>query len=355
MFQRQWFDERMQIGLKADSIQFEALMKSGKLETAYNMTNDIKGNEDYWQRMKQRVIGMRDLKQKQTGKRIVLVGWIGFWPGFDIYNNQLLDYIKLATTEVDYVTTRDLAEANLIMVSCYGDISKLWENQKAKRILFLGENIRPSYTHFDASLSFDICNYQGRNVYLPLWMLEIDWLNKREDYPDRRIYPITEFTRRRTTNMKNRLAKVVFVGNNSEPFRYSIVQHLEKNGLIDVYGSHTKPVDDKIELLKRYRMTIAMENSIYPGYITEKGIHAYIAGTPAIYWGDKEEGGFFSRNKLFRSVETRKSLEDIESIVRKAVSNENNLHIEPLFEKEKLRNYFFKSISGIRGLLAEFT
>ena len=37
-----------------------------------------------------------------------------------------------------------------------------------------------------------------------------------------------------------------------------------------------------------YNFTIAFENSDYPGYITEKIIHAFIAGTIPLYWGGGE-------------------------------------------------------------------
>lgn len=44
-------------------------------------------------------------------------------------------------------------------------------------------------------------------------------------------------------------------------------------------------VDDKIEFQKKYRFTIAFENSIMDGYVTEKIIQAWASGTVPIYYG----------------------------------------------------------------------
>ena len=56
--------------------------------------------------------------------------------------------------------------------------------------------------------------------------------------------------------------EVVFVGNNSEPFREYILSILPKYNIkVDRYGSHTRPVNNKIELLKKYKMSLCLENS----------------------------------------------------------------------------------------------
>ncbi len=51
------------------------------------------------------------------------------------------------------------------------------------------------------------------------------------------------------------------------------------------YPNYYGPVKNKIDTLKNYNFTIAFENTDYPGYITEKIIHAFIAGTIPLYWG----------------------------------------------------------------------
>lgn len=54
------------------------------------------------------------------------------------------------------------------------------------------------------------------------------------------------------------------------------------------YSNYYGSVKNKIKTLMNYNFTIAFENSDYPGYITEKVIHAFVAGTIPLYWGGGE-------------------------------------------------------------------
>lgn len=51
------------------------------------------------------------------------------------------------------------------------------------------------------------------------------------------------------------------------------------------YPNYYGRVKNKIKTLMNYNFTIAFENTDHPGYITEKIIHAFIAGTIPLYWG----------------------------------------------------------------------
>ena len=46
------------------------------------------------------------------------------------------------------------------------------------------------------------------------------------------------------------------------------------------------PVENKIEFFRQYKFSIAMENSDGDGYISEKIVESFIAGTIPIYYGD---------------------------------------------------------------------
>ena len=126
--------------------------------------------------------------------------------------------------------------------------------------------------------------YGGRNIYLPLWHLEIDWFGKK--YEDRHTYNSNIFTQSRVYDYKERKNRVVYIGNNAEPYREHILTCMEEKGIIvDRYGSQSNPVEDKIAKLSEYKVALVFENSYYPGYMTEKLIHAHLAGTNCLYWG----------------------------------------------------------------------
>jgi hypothetical protein len=68
--------------------------------------------------------------------------------------------------------------------------------------------------------------------------------------------------------------------------RFRAVRALEKIGEVDVFGPVVgKPIQSKLEIAKNYRYTLCFENDIYPGYVTEKPMEAYLAETVPLYWG----------------------------------------------------------------------
>jgi hypothetical protein len=52
--------------------------------------------------------------------------------------------------------------------------------------------------------------------------------------------------------------------------------------------------DKKTAFLKQYKFTIAFENESAPNYTTEKILHAFVAGSIPIYWGNPNVGRLFN-------------------------------------------------------------
>ena len=51
------------------------------------------------------------------------------------------------------------------------------------------------------------------------------------------------------------------------------------------FNNYYGATEDKQKTLKQYNFTLVFENCDYDGYITEKIIHAFLAGTIPLYWG----------------------------------------------------------------------
>jgi len=54
---------------------------------------------------------------------------------------------------------------------------------------------------------------------------------------------------------------------------------------IDVFGRGIREVDDKWDAISPYKYHIALENSVYPHYWTEKLADVYLSGAYPIYYG----------------------------------------------------------------------
>lgn len=62
------------------------------------------------------------------------------------------------------------------------------------------------------------------------------------------------------------------------------------------YQSHSAAWQDNILLYRQYRFCLVMENSISPGYITEKILNAFLGGCIPIYYGPDDVFDVFNRN-----------------------------------------------------------
>lgn len=78
-------------------------------------------------------------------------------------------------------------------------------------------------------------------------------------------------------------------------FRVSCVEALKASQLpVDVYGVGYNPIPAKIEGLKDYRYSIAIENGVHQNYFTEKILDCFLTGTIPIYKGCPNIGDFFN-------------------------------------------------------------
>jgi hypothetical protein len=59
------------------------------------------------------------------------------------------------------------------------------------------------------------------------------------------------------------------------------------------FSNYCGAAKDKLQTLSEYNFVLAFENTDYPGYITEKIIHAFMAGTIPLYWGG---GGYLKES-----------------------------------------------------------
>jgi hypothetical protein len=260
------------------------------------------------------------------------IAFLDFWYDFQPENNFFIHLVRSIKENVNITSPE---RADIIFHSCFGDSHKKYNS---KKIFFTGENLRPDFNNCDLSLSFDFDDYNNRNLRLPLWYLYIDWFNvKSYGNPDWLI-PVeylsneNEFTKKD----KNQFCSTVF----SSPYdsRFNMVNLLNEYKQVDCYGKiHNNKLPDgekyKMDVISNYKFNICFENSIYPGYFTEKLLHAKIAGCIPIYYSDKSYSTDFNKNCCINLIDFENEYELIEYI--KEIDNYDNLYnkikSEPLF------------------------
>lgn len=171
-----------------------------------------------------------------------------------------------------------------------------------------GENERPPQGKWDGYFTFDTEDFDGRNVYLPLWWLTTTdlfgsnvspWLGK--------AVTLKELTSSRRAQYESRHKFcVAFIGK-AYPYRLHAIEALSRFGQVDVFGSvnrrgkRFKP-ESKIDIAKDYRFMFAFENDLYPGYVTEKAPEAWATGAIPLYWG-LESDKYFNPKSMINALD----------------------------------------------------
>ncbi len=355
MFERQWHHPLSQAGLQERVNQLESYILNKQYDIASRLLFSIDNIPLYYKKRQfRRLQWLIRRNEISSLSKVVKVLFHGFWPDMDPVNCQLLDILQASSPSLRFTVTKRGDEADILFQSCYTDSLPTEFAPQALRLLFLGENIRPSYTAFDYSLSCDMSSYLGRNIYTPLWIFEVDWFNKTT-YPDRNPKSLSAISNGFHYNPDTRNGKIVYVGNNSEPHRISTIRCLQEHGFsLDIYGSQTRPVRDKNLLYSQYSLALAFENSYYPGYTTEKLIHAFQSHTPVLYWGCLD-ASVIKRSDFLYEFNPYDNPDDMIRFVGNFLKSNSTRFYPALVEKNEVNYLFKKILSGISRIMSQFT
>lgn len=270
-----------------------------------------------------------------------------FWSPFDPENNFFIHALKQCFDDVEVVLPED---ADVMFFSVFGRENTMYKH--CKKIFFTGENIRPNLNRCDYSFTFDFDDYRGRNFRLPLWYLYIDWFNvgtyenPQWLIPEAYLYGENEFTQ----TSKEKFCTIVF-GKLVES-RLNAIQKMSEYKKVDVYGKvnphYILPDGEKykLDLISNYKFSLCYENSVTPGYHTEKLLHGKIAGNIPIYYGDVSVEKDFNSNCFINSVNM--SNEELVEKVKEIDLNDKlyqEILNQPLFTNkvslDPIRNHLF--------------
>lgn len=146
------------------------------------------------------------------------------------------------------------------------------------RIQVIGENIRPDFNLVDYAIGFDHIVFEDRYYRWPLYARYKDDFQKA--------------LKKHYGNVVNKRKFCNFIVSNdrADVYRERFYRKLNSYKHIDSGGKYLNningPVLDKRKFQENYKFSLAFENSSTKGYVTEKIIQAWAAGTIPIYWGD---------------------------------------------------------------------
>lgn len=246
----------------------------------------------------------------------IKIGFTDFWPNFNVEYNF---FTLILSNHLSIVV--DNKNPDVLFYSNFGDQHK---NFNCKKVYFTGENTRPDLTN-DFALGFDYIEADNYSR-LPLWYLFLDIFNcDKNKIGD--PYPLS--LQLQVPLKRDRFC--AFITSTPSYFRDSFFKLLSIYKRVDSAGkvlnntyelqlmskrNDIKWTEGKFLFLQKYKFCICFENSSFPGYITEKLIHAKLAGCIPIYWGDPTIHQQFN-TKAFINVHQYPNISDVIELIKK--------------------------------------
>ena len=205
--------------------------------------------------------------------------------------------------------------------------------KNAIKISFYSENKLPDFNKADYAIAFHNLNYLDRYFRRTalISVFEYRFINlKNKDLMNIRTKIINQ-----KQNRTKFCAGVISNYKNSNGFRLNFIEELKKYKNVDLGGEYNikigKGMKNKIKFLSSYKFSIAMENSEGEGYISEKIIDSFLAGTIPIYYGGYDINEFINEKAFILIKGEKDMLKKIEYI--KKIDNNEELYKNILKEK----------------------
>lgn len=198
----------------------------------------------------------------------------------------------------------------------FGTTNKKYSKDDCIKIFYTGENRRPENYDCHYAISFDH-NFEPWHYRLPLFVVYMWALNYIHNLPYEYDYIFNPEIKEKTG-----FASFV-VGNPNCKERNDFFDKLNAIKQVDSPGKVRNNMDIKLEgeqakidFLSSRKFNIAFEPSSYPGYVTEKILHAFYAGTIPIYWGNPFIGIDFNRNSFINVHDFKSQDHAIDYVMR---------------------------------------
>jgi len=160
----------------------------------------------------------------------------------------------------------------------FGDTDFLYPD--AVKIVFIGENRTPDFNRFDYAIGFDHLEFGDRYLRFPLFVT----------YPSHAQLMRSDNMLSDAALLNRKFCSFVVSNRHGDPLRERFFAELSRYKRVDsggrVLNNMGARVPDKLGFCSQYKFNIAFENSVYPGYVTEKLVDALAAQTVPVYYGD---------------------------------------------------------------------
>jgi hypothetical protein len=225
------------------------------------------------------------------------------------------------------------------------------------KIYLSGENNNITNIKYDFAITTHLGIEEQNHLRFPLWKETIDWSHlgiiREMDLSAKRFgsyLKIKDLMNANENNFFNKDKKIcLFASHLNEP-RNSMYKKLSAHFEVDGYGPyfnknikhHNLSHFNKREIMKNYAFNLCPENSLYPGFYTEKIPEAFLGNCLPISWVDKNVNYDFNENAFINLIDyMQDNYDEICNLLKeqdflKKFNGQPLLIKEPNLEKETL-------------------
>ena len=277
-----------------------------------------------------------------------------FWPGFPEKDN-MWDTFLLKHYDVEH-TAKD---PDVVVFGPFGINHFKFSKKKCLKLFASPENfMEHRYDAFRKELGwapvkehshFSITSFDDgskENLRVPCFVNRLGF-DQLEDVDKRSSFKKTK--------------GIVYMAKNCVPFRDQVVQQLQRFVHIDCAGKCLKNMEvdvppgpqHKLEFIKDYKFVIGIENSMTPGYVTEKLVEPWLVDAIPIYIGDPEVAKDFDESTFINAThfgtvedifEKIKEIHHDDALYESMITRRKVIN-KALFNEDRLLK-FFKGVVG---------
>jgi GR25 family glycosyltransferase involved in LPS biosynthesis len=312
------------------------------------------------------------VKKTPSMNKPFIVAFLDMWDGFNYNSNFIVDSVREECKKynlkiakhirgIKYDSLKSGSQPNIVIFSPF---SKGWQDipSSIPKVFFTGENWEVPK---DESISLYLTPYKNeddKHIRLPLWMMFIDWYSQatdlasvnNSDNPNRLPIKMAMTTHSKSFNDRKDFCAFV-VSNPVSKFRNETFKALDSYKRVSSGGDLYNNIGGRLELkypgggggdipkynfLSNHKFSLSFENSQAPGYITEKVLHAKMAGCVPFYWGDNDTDTDFVPGSII-NVSQMTSPDQIIKVVQKLEQNPEmcaKIAATPILNEEKKQN-----------------
>jgi alpha(1,3/1,4) fucosyltransferase len=201
------------------------------------------------------------------------------------------------------------------------DIYSLNRSYKPIRLFVSSENYVPIDFKYDFSITCSLGIVDDNHLRFPVWKDDIDWSYEgfyRENSSNSNrygsLYNINDLIKPQGKNfMEKKKNFCLFSSHLREP-RKSLFTQINKSFLVDGFGpyfnknllNHNNNKFKKKDIMKDYAFNLCPENSLYPGYYTEKIPDAFLGKCLPVSWVDQNVDVDFNKKAFINMLDYTK-------------------------------------------------